>query len=128
MSLSITDKKALFQSGCLEPHYTDRRFKKPQTIFLSSGVEVKFSFGMDCVDDAEYVYSDRLFQWHHDRFDQIERDMKSDGLNQNTPEYFERFLQKLLNDPALVLVHILAGCNLANGYPYRIYGFIRGGV
>ncbi len=45
------------------PHYTDRRFKKEQTVF---GKPAKTRYGHK---GLEYVYSDRLVQWDGDKSD-----------------------------------------------------------
>jgi len=108
----------------LNPHYTDSRFKKPQTIYLDPEFKTEIINGSDMVKGAEYLYSDRLIQEHGEEF---ERAIWKAGENAKkyTPEFYEIYLRTMLGEPALRLLHILSSFNSADGYSYRIYGFIR---
>lgn len=76
------------------------------------------------VEGASYVYSDRLQQWHGKKCDEAFDRVKEKGVPEKTPAFYEAYLQELMDDPALKLVHIVAGVNVGNGYPYRVYGYI----
>lgn len=89
MSLSISEKTQVFQYGCLNPHYTDNRFKEPQTIFLESGFETVRQFSAEMVKGASYDYSDRLHQWHGEKCDEAFKRVKAKGVPEKTPAFFE---------------------------------------
>ena len=122
MSLSVSDKNQTFQYGCLNPHYTDNRFRDPQTIFLEPGFKTERQFSAEMVKDASCDYSDRLRQWNGEKCDEAFQRVKAKGVPEKTPAFFEAYLQELMEDPDLQLVHIVAGVNVGNGYPYRVYG------
>ncbi|MEX2369231.1 MAG: hypothetical protein WD552_02480 [Candidatus Paceibacterota bacterium] len=123
---AMTDKTKKISSRDLDPHYTDKRFDNPQTIFLDPGFETEERFRADVVKGAEYVYSDRLVQWHSiDKCNQALANAKAVEGEESTPKLYETYLQILMDKPNLRLIHIISGVNVGNGYPYRVYGYIQ---
>jgi len=110
----------------LNPHYTDDRFRQSQTVFLAPGYTTVRQYSVDVVEGVYYDYSDRLHQLHGEKCDEAQKAAEARGFTKNSPALLEAYLQELFGDPDLQLVHIIAGVNLGNGYPYRVYGYIRG--
>lgn len=122
-----TDKSKELQYGLLNPHYTDDRFRgDPKTVFLAPGFTTKAGYGGDTVEGVSYEYSDRLHEWHGEKCDAAWKVASEKGFNKNSAEVMEAYLRELLGDPDLQLVHVVAGVNHSNGYPYRVYGYVSG--
>lgn len=121
-----TDKTRALDYGMLNPHYSDDRFRRAQTVFLAPGYKLTRPFGSDIVEEASYDYSDRLHQFHGDKNDEAWKAAEAKGLVKNSPALLEAYLQELFGDPNLQLVHLVTGVNVGNGYPYHVYGYIRG--
>jgi len=121
------NKEKSLDYGMLNPHYTDSRFLHAQTVFLAPGFTTIRQYGSDFVEGAAYVYDDRLLQWHgHEENEAAWEKAKESGFAERSPAKLEAYLQALLKDPGLRLVHLLTGFNWGNGYPYRVYGYIPG--
>lgn len=93
------------------PHYSDPLFREAQTIFGARE------------EGLNYVYSDRLVQWDskaHRRAEEI-ADSKV-GRRVSTAKWYRVYLSEYYGKP-VELPHIMAGCNLASGYPYQVFGF-----
>lgn len=76
--------------------------------------------------DKNYLgdYSDRLFQWNSDRYNECCEQVwgnKGQYFDCRTPEEIQKFLQLYYGDDNLVLYQIVEGCNQGNGYPYWIF-------
>ena len=121
-----TNNTREIQSRLLDPHYTDDRFRKSQTVYLAPGHTTKMNFGVPLVKVASYDYSDRLLQWYGRQCDEAWNAAAKLGFEKNSAQLIEAFLRELFKDPNLELVHIVAGVNVGNGYGYRVYGYIRG--
>jgi hypothetical protein len=154
MILVQTNKFVPLSPSLLHPSYTNELFLEAQTIFrvlnknekrrhgLSREDSFESHFGYsrltklrtksndgflnDSVEGAEYNYSDRLQEWYRSKHDAAWEVAKQKGLPLNSAALIEAYLQELLDDPKLSLVHILAGVNYSTGYPYRVYGYFRG--
>lgn len=109
----------------LMPHYTNTRFNEAQTVWIADGYKIKRGYG-DFVDGADYNYSDRIWQWNRSKADQVYKEIDA-SLHRHSPAYIQEFLRRVFDNPNLVLVHVLAGVNLSNGYPYNVYGYITKG-
>lgn len=108
----------------LMPHYTDSRFKQPQTVYLADGHRVGKD---DYVKGAEYNYSDRLMEWNGwEKYEAAWNAAKASSHEPRSAAYVELYLRTLLDKPNLKLVHVMAGVNWGNGYPYQVYGYITG--
>jgi hypothetical protein len=104
----LLDKKTPF-NDC--PHYSDPRFKKAQTVF-----------GQETPDIRDYVYSDRLYQWDYSKATEATKVAKSSGQPLHTCAWYEVYLTEYFGKPIEIL-HILAGVNCSNGYPYLVFGY-----
>lgn len=93
----------------LYPHYTDKRFKEPQTVW---GAEE---------EGLTYEYSDRIRQWDYDKA-KAASESASAKAQKDTAKWFTFYLSHYYDKP-VVLRHIMAGFNVGNGYPYQIFGF-----
>jgi|JI10StandDraft_1071094.scaffolds.fasta_scaffold59778_2 hypothetical protein len=93
----------------LSPHYTNERFKKPQTVW---GAEEK---------GINYDYSDRLWQWNYDNA-KAAAELANQNATRNTAKWCTIFLEHYFGKP-VQLRHIMAGFNISNGYPYQIFGY-----
>jgi hypothetical protein len=92
------------------PHYTDERFSSAQLIW---GKE----------DGADFwVYSDRLWGWDYQKAQDAHKEA---GQNHTigSVNYYERMLQVFNDDDSIRMTGIMAGYNISNGYPYRVYGY-----
>jgi hypothetical protein len=105
----------------LYPHYTQGYFMQARSVFVRNGYSLAEGyFGTEHVPDASYVYSDRI---SHER-----KTLANDTLrqieNKRTAEYIEKWLQIALQQPDIILVHILAQVNLSDGYPVQVLGYM----
>jgi hypothetical protein len=92
------------------PHYTDSRFDKEQTIYG------KAQKGLS------YDYSDRLWQWDWDKAQNAWQSVKDANVNKHTQRGHEMYLSTYFDKP-IELRHIIAGINRSNGYSYLVYGY-----
>ena len=91
------------------PHYTDSRWNKAQVIF---GEQSK---------DLSYDYSDRLTSSNYDK-DKRARAKACKEKEHSTAGWWKVYLEEYF-DQKVYLGCILAGSNLANGYPYWVLGY-----
>lgn len=121
-----TDHSKPIGSRLLNPHYSDERFRKSHTVFLAPGYRTVEQYGTEMVEGISYDYSDRLQQWNTDKDYRAAWKAAADkGLEKDSAAYLQEFLRELFHDPELKLVHLISGVNAGNGYPYRVYGYIR---
>lgn len=92
------------------PHYTDKRFDQPQTIF-----------GEEC-EGLGYVYSDRLWQSDYDKSEAAARGVNESGITLKTCRWYEAYLSAYFSRP-IEIKHIIAGVNRSNGCPYNVFGY-----
>jgi hypothetical protein len=92
------------------PHYTNPLFRTPQTVF---GRERK---------GLHYDYSDRLWEWDWNKASAASDAATTSGARLKTAAWYEAFLSAYYARP-VVVHHILAGYNLATGYPYAVFGY-----
>ena len=103
-----------------DPHYTDKRFDKEQTIF-GKPIE-EGSFGHQGLD---YVYSDRIWQWDYNkakRASQHANDTTGKTGHNKSCRWYEIYLSYFFDKP-VVIEHIIAGVNRSNGYSYCVFGY-----
>ena len=70
------------------------------------------------------VYSDRLYQWDHEKFDRLCKKHFGDIAQvfySRSPEAVEAFLRDYLENPAIELELIMEGCNQATGFPVWVF-------
>lgn len=119
----VTNRHMAIAQREYNPHYTDKRFNDTQTIYLENGYKLhKNDFGgVDTVNGAHYVYSDRI------SYDERNRGYDFADTLDLTPRsaiYLEAMLCEAFGYP-IVLAHIVAGVNVSNGYSYHVYGIIE---
>ena len=74
------------------------------------------------------VYSDRLYQWDWDWYNQTRLVVWNNQSHhfysgECSPSEIERFLRIYFRNSELELVKIAEGCNVSNGYPYWIFWY-----
>lgn len=95
----------------INPHYTNDYYKTARLVWGSQDVKV-------------WDYSDRIVQWFgHEIVDKAWRAAKDEGLTPNSPAFIQHYLQIVYKDEGLELIGVMAGHNLATGYPYQVYGY-----
>jgi len=114
------------------PHYTDRLYKNERTEFCSEPEKLIDINGTLMIDGIHYDYSDRLFEWDSKKmrasFESADTSLSvssSDWQKRATARYIRDVLRFYYDDPELEIVHIVAGVNHGNGYPYLVYGTRR---
>ena len=93
-----------------QPHYTDERFRKEQTVF---GAEES---------NLSYDYDDRIRQWDYQKHEMAWDLAKKTGHKVGSQRFYEAYLSKYFGKPIL-LKHVIAGVNRGNGYPYVVFGY-----
>lgn len=71
-------------------------------------------------------YSDRLYQWDWKKYNTLcEKHFGDRGqwFSQRAPKKIEAFLREYHGFAILVLLYIVEGENLGNGYPYWVFGY-----
>lgn len=69
------------------------------------------------------VYSDRLFQWNSNKFNECCIKVftnKGQYFYDRTPEDIERFLSEYLGE-SVKLTAVMEGCNASSGYPFWVF-------
>lgn len=68
----------------------------------------------------ETVYSDRLWQWDHSKYNKSVEKVFGDHRQmfyQATSDELERMLREYFDNPKLKLILVMEYCNVSNGYP-----------
>lgn len=99
-----------------DPHYTDKRFDKEQTVF---GKRPKSPYGHK---HLTYVYSDRLWQWDYDKAQSSAEIANQSGYPNRSCLWYEAYLSAYFNK-SVIIEHIIAGVNRSNGYSYCAFGY-----
>lgn len=100
----------------LHPHYSNRHFDKPRTVF---GPESESSSGHDGLN---YNYSDRLQQWDYSKHSAAWERANKSNATKDSAEFLEVYLSAYHGKPVEV-VHVMAGVNLSSGYPWWCAGW-----
>lgn len=90
------------------PHYSDERWHTAQLIYGEKQ------------HTTECNYSDRLWQWDREAAERASAACKD--IRARTARHTEAWLSAYHNRP-VTLRYIMAGCNLATGYEYYVYGY-----
>jgi len=93
-----------------QPHYTEPEFREAQTIFGKRE------------DGLSYVYSDRLQQWDYEKARAAAEHADAEGCTRHTAKWYRIYLAEYFGKQ-IELPHIMAGHNLANGFPYQVFGY-----
>ena len=107
------------------PHYTDTRFKTAQTVFCSEPEKIKRQFDKDFIEGLQYEYLDRIYQWDNDKARAAEQKAKESKFTRGSAQWYEVFLSEYFEKP-IELVHVIAGVQVFNGYPWCAFGFRDG--
>ena len=105
----------------LMPHYTQTRYNEAQTVWIADGY--KDSGRYHTIAGVDYVYSDRIWQWDWSKADATRLSI-DETLDRCSPLYIQAFLRGFYDNPDIQLIHVMAGVNLGNGYPYQVYGYV----
>lgn len=121
----VTNERKPVGGRLWSPHYSSTQFKgSAQTIYLRPGYQTKQGIAGDIVEGCRYDYSDRIVGY----FPKEERDeawaKAKSKFEPKSAAFIQEYLRILYGNPNIVVVHILAGVNRSNGYPYRIYGYL----
>ena len=100
----------------LHPHYSNRHFDKPRTVF---GPESESSSGHDGLN---YNYSDRLQQWDYSKHSAAWERANKSNATKDSAAFLEVYLSAYHGKPVEV-VHVIAGVNLSSGYPWWCAGW-----
>lgn len=111
------------------PHYTDSRYRVEQTEFCSEPEKLVRRYDFLVIDSLHYDYSDRLWEWDRPKMKAALTHANTaldvsdlDWQKKATARYIQEVLRFYHDKPELELVHVVAGVNRGNGYPYLIYG------
>jgi hypothetical protein len=104
----------------LQPHYTDEYYREARTVWIADGYKPNDAYG--AIRGIEYNYSDRIWQWDWNKADGLYKSIDS-TLDRRSPAFLQEFLRQYFDKPELELVHVMAGFNVSNGYPYQVYGY-----
>lgn len=108
----------------VNPHYSDPAFSEPKTTYLASSFCLKRTGeGLDGqgVEGLSYVYSDRLAQWDHTKFQASAEVATRSGAPDNSADWFSAFMSHY-NGKDIEVLHVIAGVNVSNGYPFYVLG------
>lgn len=108
------------------PHYSDRIYRVNQTEFCLEPENLVERYGVLVIDGLHYDYSDRLLEWDREKMlSAIEHADAVTGAKdwraKKTARYIQEYLRFYYGKP-IQLVHVIAGVNRSNGYPYLVYG------
>ena len=92
------------------PHYTDDFFKHAQLIWGKKDVPF-------------WNYSDRIIEWYGQKARLAWAQAIDDGFPTQSSAHVQRYLAIVHEDDNLELIGIMAGHNLATGYPYQVFGY-----
>lgn len=106
----------------LAPHYTNSHFREARTVWLKDGYTPEGRY--QTIPGIEYNYSDRLWQWDYQKAELAWESVKRAEFGLHSSAFLQQWLREYFDNPALELVHILAGFDLGNGYPYQVYGYV----
>lgn len=115
---STSDKSVILKTN---PHYSDERFKKPQTVFCTTPDKIKLEHNIPYIKGLSYVYSDRLIQWDWKAHDNA-WEYASEKYPKKTANFYEKYLS-IYFKKEIELIHIVSGVNRSNGYSYQIFGY-----
>lgn len=106
-----------------EPHYTDRRFREEQTVFCAEPDRLHNNCRLDTliVEGCHYDYSDRLCEWDREKHKEAIGVANNSGYTRRTVNWYQAYLRHYYGKP-IDLIHIVAGLNHSNGWPYCVFG------
>lgn len=75
------------------------------------------------IERGSAVYSDRLWEWDHEKYNKFCQEVfgdKGQQFNSRKPDGVEKFLS-LYFEKEVILTAIVQGCNQSSGFPYWIF-------
>lgn len=114
----------------LMPHYTDMRFQRARTVYLDAAYKLNNEEYPTVPKGVKvgYDYSDRLWQWNWTKANTTRKQANEQHAAHDTAACLETWLRLYFDKPNLKLIHVLAGFNVSNGYPYQVFGYLAEGV
>jgi len=100
----------------LHPHYSNRHFEKPRTVFGPESADSSGHAGLN------YNYSDRLQQWDYSKHSAAWQLANKSNATKDSAAFLEVYLTAYHGKP-LEVVHVIAGVNHSNGYPWWCAGW-----
>ena len=79
--------------------------------------------GANDIERDSAVYSDRLWEWDHEKYNKFCQEVfgdKGQQFNSRNPDGIEKFLS-LYFEKEVMLTAIVQGCNQSSGFPYWIF-------
>lgn len=107
------------------PHYSDERYSRGQThtLYCKRGETLLPGYcDTEHVEGASYVYSDRLEQWDYEKMRRAKEEAKQSWHPVASANYYSAMLS-FYKDKKVEVVHVTAGVNVSNGYPYYVLGY-----
>lgn len=103
------------------PHYTDHRFRHPRTVFCAEPENLKENESGPFIKGCTYDYSDRIEEWDRDKARKAREAATEKGHLRNSAKWYEFYLSYIYGEE-VKLIHIVAGINHSNGWPYCVFG------
>lgn len=85
--------------------------------------------GSNNIERESAVYSDRLWEWNHEKYDKCCQEVFKDNgqqFNNRNPDAVEKFLS-LYFEKEVILTAIVQGCNRSSGFSYWIFYYEESG-
>lgn len=66
------------------------------------------------------VYDDRLLQSDYKKYEALKAKYLSKCINVTT---VQKLLREWFNNDSIIVVNVMKGCNISNGYPYYVFQY-----
>ncbi len=101
----------------LHPHYSDERFREPQTVYCATGMQRHLSHpdASMGLPGLSYAYEDRLWQEDADKWRRAVETANVSGEPKNSAYWLSALLTSYNGKPCMV-EHVIAGVNPMNGH------------
>ena len=108
----------------VRPHYSDERFRKPQTVYCATGMQRHLSHpdASMGLPGLSYAYEDRLQQNDADELRRAIVLANASGEPRNSAYWLSALLTSYNGKPCIV-EHVIAGVNHMNGRPWWAAGW-----
>lgn len=92
---------------------------------MRPGYKTVKHFGADSVDGCSYDYDDRIGGWYTHEEREAAWEAAKEKHQLRTAAFIQEYLRILYKEPTLTIIHIVAGVNHSNGYPYNVFGYVK---
>lgn len=100
--------------------------EREHTVFLLPEYRVHTDpYGTEVVDGVRYIYSYSLKIWDYEKSIEAWQAALAANLTPETGRFLEHYLQVYFSQKELKLVHVLAGMDTLDGYPYQVFGYVQ---